>query len=176
MSTTLKWGLITGMVYVIYSLISNMLGLQQGGMGMGLGLLANIVIMLATFFTIYLGIKESRDTDLNGYMTMGQGFMTGFKIALIAGLIAGIFAFVYAKFIDPDMADKMMSTAEEQWDEMNVPEEQREMSRKITGMFLNPVIMAPFMILWVLFWGVFKSLIAGAMLKKDPPPTDMPAV
>jgi len=179
MSTTLKWGLITGMVYVIFSLISNMLGIQQGGGGaasIGLGFLVNTLLMVATFFTIFLGVKESRETDLNGYMTMGQGFMAGFKIALIAAVIASIFTLVYMKFIDPDFVDKAMTAAEEQFDEMNVPEEQREMSRKITGWTRNPFILSALMIVYVIFWGVIKALVAGAILKKDPPPTTMPVV
>ncbi len=179
MSTTLKWGLITGMVYVIFTLIENMLGIQQGGggaAGMGIGFLVRTLLMVATFFTIFLGVKESRETDLNGYMTMGQGFLTGFKIALIAGVITAIFTLVYMKFIDPDITDKVMTAAEEKFDEMNVPEEQREMSRKITGMFMNPYILSAFMIVWVIFWGIIKALVAAAILKKDPPPTAMPVV
>ena len=172
MSTTVKWGLITGMVYVISSLISNMLGLQQGGGGsMGLGMLVNILLFGITFYTLFLGVKEVRDTELNGYLNMGQAFRSGMKIAVIAGVIGAIFSFIYMKFIDPGMADMIMEGAEEQWDKMNVPEEQREMSRKITGMFLNPMIMAPFMLVWVAFWGVIKSLIAGSILKKEAPPT-----
>jgi hypothetical protein len=31
--------------------------------------------------------------------------------------------------------------------------------------------MAAFMVLWVVFWGIIKSLIAGAILKKEAPPT-----
>jgi predicted histidine transporter YuiF (NhaC family) len=173
MSVTVKWGLITGMVYVIFSLISNMLGIQQGGGGAsaGLGMLMNIVIMVVTFFTMYLGIKESRDIESGGYLTMGQAFKKGMAIAAIAGLIAGVFTFIYMKFIDPEMSQRILEGAEDQWDQMNVPEEQREMSRKITGIFLNPSIMAPFMILWVAFWAIFKSLVAGAILKRDAPPT-----
>ncbi len=172
MSTTVKWGLITGMVYVISSLVSNMLGLQQGGGGsMGLGMLVNILLFGITFYTLFLGVKEVRDTELNGYLNMGQAFRSGMKIAVIAGVIGAVFTFIYMKFIDPDMTDAIMENAEDQWDKMNVPEEQREMSRKITGIFLNPLIMAPFMLVWVAFWGVIKSLIAGSILKKEAPPT-----
>jgi hypothetical protein len=138
MSTTLKWGLITGMVYVVFSLISNMLGIQQGGGGasMGLGMLVNFFLMIVTFFTIFMGIKEYREEDLGGYLTMGQGFKSGITIAFIAGLVAAVFSFIYMKFIDPDMASRIMEASEAQYDEMNVPEENREMSRKITGWFL----------------------------------------
>jgi len=174
MSTTVKWGLITGMVYVFFSLISNMLGLQQGGGGtsnMGLGMLMNVLLFAGTFYTLYLGVKECREQDMDGYMTLGQGFKAGMKIAVIAATISGIFTFIYMKFIDPDMVDRIMEASEAQFDEMNVPEEQREMSRSIAGWFLNPVLMAPFMFIWVSFWGLIKSLIAGSMLKREAPPT-----
>ena len=98
MSTTVKWGLITGMVYVISSLISNLLGLQQGGGGsMGLGMLVNILLFGITFYTLFLGVKEVRDTELNGYLNMGQAFRSGMKIAVIAGVIGAIFSFIYMK-------------------------------------------------------------------------------
>ena len=175
MSTTLKWGLITGMVYVIFSLISNMMGIQQSGNRV-LGFLVLTVLMIVTFFTIFLGVKETRDEDLGGYLTFGQGFMTGFKIALIAGLISAVFTLIYSKFIDPDFAEKMMAGVEDQWDKAGMPEEQREVARKWTSYMFNPFILSAFSLFSALFWGVIKSLIAGAILKKDPPPTTMPVV
>ncbi len=172
MSATVKWGLITGMVYVIFSLISNMLGLQQGGGGnAGLGMLVNVLLFGATFYTLFLGIKEIRDTELDGAITVGQAFKKGLAIAVIAGVIAAVFTAIYMMFIDPDLGERVLETAEEQWDKMGVPEEQRDMSRKITGWFLNPAIMAPFMLVWVAFWGAIKALIAGSILKKEAPPT-----
>jgi len=175
MSTTLKWGLITGMVYVIFSLISNMLGIQQSGGG-GLGWLVFLVSLIGSFITILLGIKETRDQDLGSYITFGQGFMTGFKIALIASVISAIFTLIYTKFIDPDFAEKMMEGVEAQWDKAGMPEENREVARKWTSYMFNPFIMSAMSLLISIFWGVIQSLIAGAILKKDPPPTAMPAV
>ena len=155
MSITLKWGLITGMVYVIFSLVSNMLGLQQGGgSSAGLGILIYLLQWGGTFFTIYMGVKEIRDHELGGYINVGLAFRKG-----------------YMNFIDPDMSDRILEGAEEQWDAANIPEEQREMSRKFTGIFLNPWIMAPFVIVWVALGGMVKSLIAGSILKNEAPPT-----
>ncbi len=170
MTTTVKWGLITGMVYVAFSLISNIMGLQQGGGGsMGIGMLVNFLLLVATFFTIYLGIKELRDQDLGGFLTVSQGFMAGLKMALIAGVIAGLFTFIYMEFIDPTMGDKIMAASEEQMDKMNVPEENREMSMKWTSFMVNPVFMAAFTIIWIAFWGMIKAVVAGSILKKLPP-------
>lgn len=168
MSAILKWGLITGMVYIIFSLLGTLLGIQQGG-NLGLGLLINTILLVVTFFTIYLGVKEVREETTTDFFTMGQGFVTGFKIALIAAVLAGVFSLIYQKFIDPEMLDRIMAQAEEQWDEMNVPEERREMGRKFQSYFTNPFIMSAMVMLQVIFWGVIKSLVAGAILKKNPP-------
>ena len=178
MSTTVKWGLITGLVYIVFSLIGNVTGIQQAGGGgsMGLGFLLNILIMVATFFTIYMGVKETRDEVLGGYLTMGDALKSGMKIALIAGIALAVYSLLYATVIDPHMMDKAMEAAEEKWDEMGMSEEQREMSRKWAGMFMNPYILAPFLICWVAFWGLLKSLVAGAMLKKEPPPVVPPSI
>ena len=172
MSTVLKWGLITGMVYVVFSLIGNLLGIQQGG-NFGLALLSNFLLMLATFFTIYLGVKETRDESGKEYFTMGEGFVAGFKMALIAAVIAVVFSFVYLQFIDPDMMENMLETTEDQWDEMGVPEENREMGRKMQGYFTNPFVLSAFVLAQVLFWGAIKSLVAGIILKKNPPVVPM---
>ena len=172
MSTIVKWGLITGMVYVIFSLAANLLGLQQGGK-FALQLVSNTLLLVATFYTIYLGVKETRDESAKEYFTMGEGFLAGFKIALIAAVIAVVFSFIYIQFIDPDMMDRMMEQAEDQWDEMGVPEDQREMGRKFQGYFTNPLVLSAFVLAQVLFWGAIKSLVAGAMLKKNPPAVPM---
>lgn len=175
MSTILKWGLITGMVYVVFFMISNLMGLQQsmGGTGgnVGLGFLVQTVLMVASFFTIYLGVKETRDDDKGGYLTLGEGFIAGLKIALIAGVIAAIFSFIYIQFIDPTMMDKVLTAAENQWDEAGMDEDQREMSRKMMGYVMNPIAMSAITVVSVVFWGVIKALIAGSMLKKLAPPT-----
>ena len=116
MSITLKWGLITGMVYVIFSLVSNMLGLQQGSGGSaGIGILIYLVQWGCTFFTLYLGIKEIRDNELNGYIDIGQAFRKGMGIALIGGLISAVFTVIYMNFIDPEMGDRILQGAEDQW-------------------------------------------------------------
>lgn len=172
MSITLKWGLITGMVYVIFSLASNMLGLQQGNGGSaGLGILIYLLQWGCTFLSIYMGVKEIRENELGGYINVGLAFKKGMAIALIGGLISAVFTLIYMKFIDPEMSDRILQGAEDQWDQANMPEEQREMSRKITGIFLNPWIMAPFVIIWIALGGMVKSLIAGSILKNEAPPT-----
>lgn len=170
MSTTMKWGLITGMVYVIFALINNLLGIQEGGGFSMVGLLTNTLILAATFFTIYLGIKEIRDTQLDGFLTFGQGFKSGMGITLIACIISAIFTYIYVTFIDTALIDRIIAMTEAQWEEQNMPEEQMDVARQWMGYMMNPLFMSLIAAVSVIFWGMIKSLIASALLKVDAPP------
>ncbi len=170
MSTTLKWGLITGMVYIIFSLLTNMMGVQESGnkmLGFGMG----GVLLVVTFIPIYLGVKESRENDLGGYLSLGQGFLIGFKIALIAGVISAIFTVIYTMFIDPEFINRLTRMTEDQWDKNGMDDNAKEIARKWMGYFMNPYSFAVIALLSALFWGLIKGLVAGAILKKEAPPT-----
>lgn len=170
MSTTMKWGLITGAVYVIFALINNILGVQEGGGFSMIGLLTNTLILGATFFTIYSGIKEIRDTQLDGFLTFGQGFKSGMGIALIACIVSAAFTYIYVSFIDPELISRITAMTEAQWEEQNMPEEQMDMARQWMGYMMNPFFMSLIAAVSVIFWGLIKSLIASALLKVDAPP------
>lgn len=172
MSSALKWGLITGMVLIVQSLISTVIGVgTDPKMSPFIGILISAVGIVVTFITIFMGIKEIRDTELNGYLSIGMAIRKGLKIALIAGLLLGVYSIIYSKLIDPGMMDRIMAAAEEQWQENNMTEDQMDMARKMLSIFKNPFLIAAFTILTTCFWGLIQSLIAGAILKKEAPPT-----
>ena len=171
MSTTVKWGLITGMVYVIFSLLSNLLGLAEKGGFSITTLSVNAVLLVATFYTIYSGIKEVKEQALGGYLNTGQGFKIGMGIALIASLIAFVFTLVYLKFIDPSMIDRIKEMAQDQWEKQGMTEEQIEAASKYSGIFMNSWFISLMTIVSVLFWGLIKSFAAATMLKNEPPQT-----
>ncbi len=166
----MKWGLITGMVYVIFSLLNNMLGLQEGGGFSMLGMLSNTLVFLGTLVTVYLGVKEIRDTQLGGFLTFGQGFKSGMGIALIAALVSAVFSYIYLALIDPDFISKLMAATEAQWEKQNMPEDQMDVARKYMGYMMNPFIISLIAMVSVIFWGLIKSLITAALLKVDAPP------
>ncbi len=171
MSTTVKWGLITGMIYIIHSLLVNMLGLSKPGEGFSLvPLLMNTILLVATFFTIYLGIKEVREAN-DGFITFGSAFKSGMGIVAITSVVAAIFTLVYVKLIDPGFSAEMISVIEGQWEEANMPEEQREVAAKWVGIMFKPAMLFVLTIVTVIFWGLIKSLICAAILKKEAPPT-----
>jgi len=176
MSIALKWGLITGMVLVVQSLISNLLGIgQDPNASKMLGYLLTAMGLVVTFVTIYMGIKEIRDNEMNGLMNTGLALRKGLKIALIAGLVAAVFTVIYMKLIDPGMMDRIMAAQEDQFREKNMTDDQIAMAQKMMGIFKNPFLIACIVVLSTCFWAIFQSLIAGAMLKKEAPPTMPPS-
>ena len=171
MSTKVKWGLITGAVYVIFSLINNLLGvMDEGGLSLT-AMLSNAVLFGATFFTIYSGIKETRDQQMGGYLTFGQGFRSGMGMVLIASLIILAFTLIYIYLIDPGLIDKVKEMAEESWDKQGMEEDQREIARKFSAPFMTPWAFGLIAVVSCLFWGLVKSLIASSLLKKEGPPS-----
>jgi len=170
MSTTVKWGLITGMVYVFFSLISNMLGLAQPDGSKLIGLAVNTVLMLITFYTIYLGVKEIKEEEKGGYITVGEGFKAGMGIALIASLISFLFTVVYLNFIDPNFVESIKEATEAQWEQGGMSEEQIEKANSFSSFMWSKSFFSLVTIVYILFWGLIKSLVAGSILKKEAPP------
>lgn len=171
MSTTVKWGLITGMVNVFFGLIGNMLGVAEKGGFTLISVALTVASLGATFYTIYLGIKETKEEKLGGYITVGQGFKTGMGIALIGSLIGFVFTLLYLNLIDPTMVDRITEMAESQWEQQGMSEEQIEVARGYSGMFMNAWFFSLMAIVSGLFWGLIQSIIAASILKKEAPPT-----
>lgn len=172
MSTTLKWGLITGMVYIFYYLIIFMTGIQEKMMSMIMVNVAlGLAITIATFFTIYLGVKEERNEAWNGYATLAQAFILGFKIALIGSVIAGVFTLIYNTVIDPGYAERIMAATQEQMENMGVEIDEDVLEKQSNSIMKNPFVAGAITIGWHAFVGTLKALVAGLLLKKDAPPS-----
>src|SRR6056297_368993 len=92
---TMTYGLITGLVLIIYTLILYMTNnlLDQNFI---LGIL-NYVILIAG---IIYGTKSYRDQYLNGYISYGKSLGTGVLISVFAGVIMGIFTYLLYEVID----------------------------------------------------------------------------
>jgi hypothetical protein len=175
MSAAIKWGLITGAVYIIHSLVLTLMGIGPGqsdpGM-MGLSFLINVILFGVTFFTVYTGVKDIRDNEMGGFIDFKSAFKSGMKIALIAALISAVFGLLNMYVINPGIMEEMNAAMEESYEKME-PDQAEAMS-KWMGFMKNPILLAFFGILWVAFWGIIKSLIAASMLKKEAPPSFPP--
>ena len=160
--SSLNWGLIIGIILVIYSVIMFFLGLNLEKWVEWVG----FIIMIGG---IIYSTKDYRDKELGGYITYGQALGYGTLVILFAGIIAAIYSYVEATIIDPDIIMKKMEIIEEQLIEKGMPDEQIEMAIEIQKKLMKPGIMFLMAIPGSAFAGFIISLITSIFLKKAAP-------
>jgi amino acid transporter len=165
----IKYGLICGLVYIIVGLISIVFG-QEMQSNWILGILVVLVTVVGSFFVIFYGVKEYRDTVNGGALTTGEAVKLGALIALIAAIMAALFNLLYHYVIDPEYMERMLASGRETLEERGMTDEQIESAMKWTVMSQNPLLGAAFGLVWTSLCGLIKGLISGAILKQDPTP------
>ena len=162
-----RYGIICGLVYVVLSMVSNLLGISQGGSS-GMGILMWILSFGLSFLVIFLGIKAFRDDVNSGYLTMGEAFKLGMGIALIAALITAAFVLLYNNVIDPEAVDKAIAAQREAMEDRGMDDEAIDQAMSMTGFMRNPAILIAMTVFIQLIGGLIKSVISGAVLQNKP--------
>ncbi len=158
----LKWGLLTGLVSIIYALFGFVTE------SFGNFLITLLVSLIISILGIVMALKEFREKN-GGYMTYGEGLLLGVGAMVIASILSGLFAMLYMQFVDPMIGEKMVDATLEQMEGFGVDadalEEQREMIlaentplNQLWGALKNG-----------LFGGLFLSLIISAIMKRKRP-------
>ncbi|HBY68418.1 MAG TPA: DUF4199 domain-containing protein, partial [Flavobacteriaceae bacterium] len=127
----------------------------------------NFVFM--TICIIY-GLKAFKSGS-GGFMTLGDAIKTGLLISLVAGIIGSIFTYLFITVIEPEFIPQMLDITREKMVEQNpnMTEEQMEMAMGMTEKFMSPWIMFAMGLIASLFFGFIISLIAGLVMKQNPP-------
>lgn len=166
MSTALRYGLIGGGLITVLTLLSGALGLNESTSG---GIIATVISLGIYIWIVYASIKQHRDEELGGYITMGRAFLTGLVPVLIAGVIGGLVGFIYYNYIDPAAIDTIVEASAEMMEGFGLNEEQMEEALQATRegfgfgkLMLNSVLGGGIM-------GAIISGITGAIMKKEPP-------
>lgn len=93
-----KWALVSFLLYVIQTMASMYLneGEYNPRAGGWMQMLLGIVIL---FFPLTMAVKEYRDKEMDGYISFGRAFKTGFIYALITSALTLLFMIVFYNFI-----------------------------------------------------------------------------
>lgn len=165
--TAVRFGLIGGLIFIVYSLIANLTGLSipnsLGKVFFGLAL----VLAISIAFVVYV-IRHHREKDLGGYISFKRAFLLSFVTMLIASIISGVFSMIYVAFIDPSFLDAVIDGTEEMMTNLGAPAEtietqMAEMREKMTvvGMLKQGLMNG-------IIGGAVISLIVAAIMKKKP--------
>lgn len=156
----LIWGVIIGLVSVVYSVILYMLDQALNTM---LGYLGFIIIIAG----LAVAMKSYRDNVLDGILPFGKAFGFGVLIVLVSAVITGIYGYLLYTVIDPDLMGKVMDAQTEKMLERGLSEDQVEQALEVSRRFMKPAFMFISGLVTNLLIGVVLSLIMAAIFKKE---------
>jgi hypothetical protein len=166
MTATVKYGLIYGGISVAIPLLLYGLGMDKDDSVRNFSSVINIALPAVT---IFLGIREQRETAGNGYISFGKGFSAGMVIALIGGVIGTVFTYLYFTVLNPGMVTYIKMKQEEELIKRGMSDSQVEQMASTMDMWTNPGMMSAFVLLGAILLGLIISLICSAILKKENP-------
>ncbi|MER2997781.1 DUF4199 domain-containing protein [Pontibacter populi] len=160
-SVALKYGFITALVGVVYTLIIMVANLGDNRWLSGLSyliLIAGIVLAMKQYKTINYG-----------YMSYGQGLGIGTLVSAIFGLLSGIFVWLYTSFVDTEYMSRMMEKQSEALLDQGMSDEQVEQAMAMTENFQGPLAMILGGLVGAVVIGFLLSLILSAIMKNNRP-------
>ncbi len=158
----LNWGVIMGIVLIIYYLLMFFLELNlQKWVGYVSYVFLIAVLIVATI--------NYRDKTLGGVITYGQALGFGVILMLFASIIYAIFFYIFAVYIDPEFINKTLAMVEEEYTKAGLTDEQIEAALGMVKKFMSPILISLISIPTYVFMGLIFSLVTSAFLKKNAP-------
>lgn len=160
-SVAIKYGVINGLLAIIFFLILDFAGLTDNKYLNWVGIIISAVL-------IFLAQKEYlREGD--GYLNYGQGVGLGTLLSLVGATISSIFTFIYIKFINPAFLENLVEAQRMSMEEQGLSDDQIEQAMSISEKFMSPPMMLVMGIIGGVIVGVIISLIISAINKKSRP-------
>ena len=162
-SVGIRYGIINGLIQVVYFLILVTAGLAvSSGFAPWVGFLISIVVL----FLAHKYYKENGD----GFMTYGQGIGIGFWTGLVSASISAIFTYIYAK-IDASYIASIREKAIQDMEAQGQSQQQIDTAMKFVEMFTSAeAILVMGLILGVIGMIVI-ALIVSIFTQKPQPET-----
>ena len=160
-SVGLRYGLLTGIVSVIFSLILNISNLEDSPLKWLSFVILGVGILLACRF-----FKQAN----GGFMSYGQGLGIGTVLSGVVGVLSAIFTFIYVNYMDTTFVSRAMEKARAGMEARGgMSEEQIEQGTAMAAKFMTPTFLFVGAILGTLFFGFLLSLVIAAVTKNNRP-------
>ncbi len=170
---TLMWGVILGIVSIIFSLILWFLNIMPSNLLIMLLLL--LINLVVTIVFVVIGTKKYRDGVLGGNIDFGKAFLTGLLIIIFASVLSSIYNVVFNVAIDPQYYDRTIEASKEWTSEFmmkrGVPDEKIEATLDKIDEKAKPSVFKMFRsgLVGSIIFGIIICLIIAAILKKEEP-------
>jgi hypothetical protein len=156
----LTWGVIIGLVMIVYSVILYMLN-QTFNQALGY---AGVILIIAG---LAVAMINYRDKVLDGILPFGKAFGFGVLIIIVAALLVSIYTYLLYTVIDTGLNEKLLEFTTERMLKRGIPEAQLDLALERAEKFQKPVPMAISGLITYILGGVVLSLIVAAIFKKE---------
>ena len=166
MKTTDRYALMLAGIQIIISLVIFGLGME------GNETLQSVIMFTNSIITIYIchiHLRDFRNLENNGYLTIGDGLKKGFGLGWKSGIITGVYYYVYYKFLNPGFMENMLVLQEMKLEEQGLSQKEIDQAMQFAEIFSSPGIFAVGSLIGSVFFIFILSLISSAILKKENP-------
>lgn len=168
--TSLIYGLIGGIISVIYSLLLYIIGFEAFS-SMSLAMVGWVIVIV---FMILGGLKLRKERG--GYLSYGESYVSVLLTAATASVVATIYMILLYNVIDPSLKEAMtehaIKTSLELMEKFNTPEAEIEKAIQqieSTDSF-SPMRIAGQWLWMLIMWAIISLLVALIPKKSNPNP------
>jgi len=165
MKIYLKYGLYYALGSILWALISYVLGIER----MENGNLITLISIVIPISCIYLGIKEKRDKENNGFITYSKAFNLGLSITAVAIVISTVFTYFHIKYINTGLIEFVKNKQYIKMQEQGMDELAIEQGLSFSEPFMTPIGFTLTSFVMSFLVGIIISLIVAAILKRPDP-------
>lgn len=159
-STTIwLWGLITGIVSILFYQVLYSTGTEDTGV--------RWFNMLILFLGLFIGTMQYRKAN-GGYLTYGQAYKAGFLILLIIAVLSTIAAIANIE-LHPDYIDKILAQSRDNMINKGMTDDQIQAGMKVARLFTSAPILTLLVLFSVLFFGAILCLITSGLCTRNKP-------
>lgn len=162
-----KFGIVTGLVMAVMATLNYQFFTGTYGIMMGFTVVSFIISMVLFYMT---GVQQRK--ALGGFIDIKQAFSAIFVAILISLTIAFIYNFIYVKFIDPDVIDRISNTSVEFAEKMGAPQEKLDQiaeqieQQKAEGQGIGKQLLG--FLSQVVIYSIFGFIIAAIVKRRRP--------
>jgi hypothetical protein len=160
-SVGMRYGLLTGLVGIVISLVLNMSHLEQSPVKW-----LSVAVLIGG---IILGQKAYKQA--NGlFMSYGEGLGVGVIVSGVSAVLSAVFSYIYVTFIDPEMTARILDKARADMEARgNMTDAQIDQAMHFTSMFVQGPALVGVALVGGIVMGLLVSLITAAILKNPKP-------
>jgi len=157
----MNFGLYFGVILVAFSVLSWALNMMMESYLTYI----NYIVMIAC---LYFFAKKYRDEHAGGYITYGKALKFNALTLVFTSFIVGFYTFIFFKFIEPTMIEKILEKTRDVMIEKNadLTEEQIDIALAMQKKFMTPLLMFISSIFGTYLMGIIFSLVTSIFVKK----------